>query len=213
MDEQMTTTLVRKRKSKLKYTDEETPQVESWIAKRQTVLPAVLAERRMYAYDSLYQFIANRDSTERVRFIAGIEAYYRAFFHAELNNVNDPRFHDQFDEFFHTTRLDTREARILQMFIIYTSLVLSAKIRRYLCPVPPAPDSCDVDRSHVDRVTFAKFEGLYLLPMYFDLLDGTTLTVHRFTAELNALYAAMLPANPIDAIRRNNFRQVVLPLE
>ena len=169
---------------------------------------AMLAQR-ICDYDAYANMMMNRKSDERRRFIAAIKTFVAKKYRRSLENPECPVFREQFERFFDIVRGDSQICNILQMYICHIAVLFESRIREGLCPPPPDPnDPTARDSARIDRFAFSCFEQKFLLNMFFDLRDGTTLSVPSFVRELNAAYMALLPSDPLDAALADRTRTI-----
>ena len=165
--------------------------------------------QRAFDYDAYVRITQSRDSLFRRRFVTAIKTFLQQKYKHALENPECPLFRQQFERFFTIVRGDSQICNILQTYICHLGVLFEANIKAWLCPPPPDPDDPNaVDTAYVDRTAFALFEQQHLLPMFYDLRDGSTITVPSFVRELNAAYSALMPPDPLEAALANPMRAV-----
>jgi len=168
---------------------------------------------RICSYDAMAHMIMSRNTDYRLQFVAGLKSYLQQEFDFALNNPEDATFRRQFDRFFDNIRSDSYVAPLLQMFLIHMAILLETEVRNWLCPPCPDPDAVNaedrIDQSDVDRRAFDIYEQQYLLSYYSDLLSSSIMSVPRLVRELNAVYTALLPPDPLAYVLRDNSRRIL----
>jgi len=168
---------------------------------------------RVCSYDAMAHMIMSRNTNYRMQFVAGIKVYLQNEFDFALNNPEDTTFRNQFERFFDNISSDSTVAPVLQMFLIHMAILLEPDVREWLCPPVPDPDATEpterIDQSDVDRRAFNLYEEKYLVKYYNDLRESAVMSVPRLVRELNAVYIAMLPPDPLAQVLRDNSRRVL----
>lgn len=177
-------------------------------------------------FDLLYNLITNRDTLDRRRMVVGIQRVIEARFKRELENAADPSFRQTVTTFFDNCSRKDRVGNVMQMYCIYVCMLLDLDIRKHFLPPAPNPDTDDHDPAPVCRVPFTIFLQKYLMPLSAMLRDGSSLgggddekplTVPVYCQELDGMYAALTPNDPlleqqIASGSRNQRRVDLLPL-
>lgn len=164
-------------------------------------------ESNRMQHDALYRLIINRNTQERRDFVAGIRTYLNNKYRHARENARDPFFRDQMDMLFdHASGTDT-VANMLQVYIIHMAIFMEKRIAAYFCPPAPDPASDEPDMAIVDRIAFTMYQQTILLEYAQDLFNGTSLTVPTFCRDINAMYAMLLPSDPILEERASSGRK------